>query len=500
MIIPFRLLPLLLFSLFVALALLTEQIGQRLYQPVDAFLGASCVLMIGLGLRRCETWSWWCCVLLWPFQLLMIGTLILLAVVARTLDPAGGLAIVSPLEVALSGAQIIALAAAWLCLLAPSIRAGFVEPLSARPLVNVACYALIVLGLMAVALRGTAIERVGAIASVVADRPGVQRAVDAPADIIWDGAIVDRAASTAAAYRVTRHACAAEAAVWHSLEVLEAGIAGAVSRDEAVRGATAAVLLARREIAATFVAVEDLRAASAGAGEVAEVATSVERWAAAMEGAAGLAAATAPLITASEVAPGNAAWGLVPALIEVQETRSRAIADLSGLVPQTILERALLRHFAAVSDALGDINDLVPSFVDRGGAAVDLAATAERLWIRTLPRLSTTELSVVGLADTFRRHEREIRAGIGVPLMESAFLPVLANYEATGALAPQPTNAFLSLRARLLESARLDRQATPMIVPLLRSARIALAAVAEQAALSETRMGYLLDAVGEAGV
>jgi hypothetical protein len=200
MIIPFRLLPLLLFSLFVALALLTEQIGQRLYQPVDAFLGASCVLMIGLGLRRCETWSWWCCVLLWPFQLLMIGTLILLAVVARTLDPAGGLAIVSPLEVALSGAQIIALAAAWLCLLAPSIRAGFVEPLSARPLVNVACYALIVLGLMAVALRGTAIERVGAIASVVADRPGVQRAVDAPADIIWDGAIVDRAASTAAAY------------------------------------------------------------------------------------------------------------------------------------------------------------------------------------------------------------------------------------------------------------------------------------------------------------
>jgi hypothetical protein len=84
--------------------------------------------------------------------------------------------------------------------------------------------------------------------------------------------------------------------------------------------------------------------------------------------------------------------------------------------------------------------------------------------------------------------------------MESAFLPVLANYEATGALAPQPTNAFLSLRARLLESARLDRQAAPMIVPLLRSARIALAAVAEQAALSETRMGYLLDAVGEAGV
>jgi hypothetical protein len=191
---------------------------------------------------------------------------------------------------------------------------------------------------------------------------------------------------------------------------------------------------------------------------------------------------------------------LVPTLSDLQQARARAIGYLGRSTPQTTLEDAVFRHFAAVSDALGDITDLVPAFVARTGATADLEATAELIWHRTLKRLELTHPRVLGLADSFQRHEPQIRAGIGVPLMKGAFLPVVTNYKATGELAVTPTNAFLALRARLREAARLGAQPETTIVPLLRSARETLTAVAEQAALSETRMGYFLDAVGEAGV
>ena len=107
----------------------------------------------------------------------------------------------------------------------------------------------------------------------------------------------------------------------------------------------------------------------------------------------------------------------------------------------------------------------------------------------------------MGLASSFQRRESEIREAIGAPLMEDVFAPVISSYEATGGeLAVKPTNAFIGLRARLLEAAQLGKRPEVVIVPLLRSAREALVAVAKQAELGETRMGYFLDAVGEAGV
>jgi hypothetical protein len=166
-----------------------------------------------------------------------------------------------------------------------------------------------------------------------------------------------------------------------------------------------------------------------------------------------------------------------------------------------LLESVLMQHFVAVSAALGDITELVPAFVDRGGATADLEATAERIWNQTIERLSPTSQGVVGLASAFRGRESEIREDIGVPLMEDAFAPVISSYEAAGGeLGVKPTNAFLGLRAHLLEAAQLGKRPEAGIVPLLRSAREALIAVARQAELGETRMGYFLDAVGEAGV
>jgi hypothetical protein len=317
--------------------------------------------------------------------------------------------------------------------------------------------------------------------------------------------VVDLAVPAAAAYRAAGHAFAGEAAIWHSIELLEAGIAGAMARDAAGRDATATVLLARREISATLVAVEKLGASAAGhqsAKDLEDTIASLKAWAGAAEQAASLAASTVPLITADEVAPGNVTYGLVPTMMRLQEARAQAIEHLGSLIsPATPAEGVLIQHFVAVSAALGDITKLVPTFVDRRGATADLKATADIVWTRTLERLSPTYQGVMGLAYSFQRHETEIRKGIGVPLMEDAFAPVISSYEATGGeLALKPTNAFIALRARLLEAAQLGKRPEAMIVPLLRSAREALTAVAKQAELGETRMGYFLDAVGEAGV
>ena len=331
-----------------------------------------------------------------------------------------------------------------------------------------------------------------------------QEAASEPAVVACDGTVVDLAVPSAAAYRVARHAFAAEAAVWHSLEILEAGIAGALPRDEAVRDASATAILARNEVGATFVAIEAFEENVAGYysdADLENMTAALQAWAGAAEHVASLTASTVPLITADEVAPGNVTYGLVPTIIQLQKARAQAIEQLSSVIPPASLESVLMQHFVAVSAALGDITELVPAFVDRGGATADLEATAERIWNETLERLSPSHQGVVGLASSFQMHESEIREDIGVPLMEDAFAPVISSYEAAGGeLALKPTNALIGLRARLLEAAQLGKRPEAMIVPLLRSAREALIAVAKQAELGETRMGYFLDAVGEAGV
>lgn len=342
------------------------------------------------------------------------------------------------------------------------------------------------------------------VAYAISDGLIPQEAALQPAVVAWDGTVVDLAVPSAAVYRVARHAFVAEAAIWHSLEILEAGIAGPSPRDEVVRDASATAILARNEVGATFVAIEAFEESVAGYysdTDLENVTAALQAWAAAAEHVANLTASTVPLITADEVAPGNVTYGLVPSIIQLQEARAQAIEQLGSLIPPAMLESVLIQHFAAVSAALGDVTELVPAFVDRRGATADLEVTAQRIWNQTLERLSPTYQSVMGLAASFQRRESEIREAIGVPLMEDAFAPVISSYEATGGeLAVKPTNAFIGLRARLLEAAQLGKRPEAVIVPLLRSAREVLIAVARQAELGETRMGYFLDAVGEAGV
>jgi hypothetical protein len=184
----------------------------------------------------------------------------------------------------------------------------------------------------------------------------------------------------------------------------------------------------------------------------------------AIERAASLAASTVPLIDAAEIAPGNAAHGDVPTMMDLHDARARRIEHLVRFLPATAAERVLLLHLAAVSDDLGEIADLLSAFVDRRGATADLEAT-ERVSDRTIDPLSTTHAAVAGLASSFQRREIEIRNGIGAPLMEDAFLPVVGSYDATtttpradrrsGGTAPGPAPRKRPRQARSSRQARL---------------------------------------------
>ena len=183
------------------------------------------------------------------------------------------------------------------------------------------------------------------VAYAIADGLAPQEAAREPAVVAWDGTMVDLAVPSAAVYRIARHAFAAEAAIWHSLEILEAGIAGALSRDEAVRDASATVVLARNEVGATFVAIEAFEESVAGyysAGDLENITAGLQAWARAAEHVANLAASTVPLITADEVAPGNVTYGLVPTMMHLQEARAQAIEQLGSAIPPAMLEGVLM--------------------------------------------------------------------------------------------------------------------------------------------------------------